>query len=64
MPGYFRRGRNTVAEKNLNKQGLKARTRLLRELLEKKRLDYTHAAKELGTTSAVVKKFQEQGLSA
>ena len=48
--------------KELEQTRFKARTRLLRELLEKKRLDYTHAAKELGTTSAVVKKFQEQGI--
>ena len=34
----------------------------LLQIMEKKRLDYTHAAKELGTTSAVVKKFQEQGI--
>ena len=48
--------------KELEQTRFKARTRLLRELLKKKRLDYTHAAKELGTTSAVVKKFQEQGI--
>ena len=48
--------------KELEQTRFKARTRLLRELLEKKRLDYTQAAKELGTTSAVVNKFQEQGI--
>ena len=47
--------------KELEQTRFKARTRLLRELLEKKRLDYTHAAKELGTTSAVVKKFSGAG---
>ena len=47
--------------KELEQTRFKARTRLLRELLEKKRLDYTHAAKELGTTSAVVKEISGAG---
>ena len=34
----------------------------LRELLDKKRLEYTLAAKELGATSAVVGKMKEQGI--
>ena len=34
----------------------------MKELLEKKRLEFTLASKELGTTSAVVKKMQEQGI--
>ena len=46
----------------LEKTRFKARTRLLKELLEKKRLDFTQASKELGATSAVVKKMQEQGV--
>ena len=46
----------------LEKTRFKARTRLLKELLEKKRLDFTMASKELGATSAVVKKMQEQGI--
>ena len=46
----------------LEKTRFKARTRLLKELLEKKRLDFTLASKELGATSAVVKKMQEQGI--
>lgn len=47
---------------DLEKTRFKARTRLLKELLEKKRLEFTLASKELGTTSAVVKKMQEQGI--
>ena len=47
---------------DLEKTRFRARTRLLRELLEKKRLDFTFASKELGATSAVVKKMQEQGV--
>ena len=47
--------------KELEQTRFKARTRLLRELLEKKRLDFTRASKELGATSAVVK---SRGLSA
>ena len=47
---------------DLEKTRFKARTRLLKELLEKKRLDFTLASKELGATSAVVKKMQEQGI--
>ena len=46
----------------LEKTRFKARTRLLKELLKKKRLDFTVASKELGATSAVVKKMQEQGI--
>lgn len=46
----------------LEKTRFKARTRLLRELLDKKRLEYTLAAKELGATSAVVGKMKEQGV--
>ena len=46
----------------LEKTRFKARTRLLRELLKKKRLDFTQASKELGATSLVVKKMQEQGI--
>ena len=46
----------------LEKTRFKARTRLLKELLEKKRLDFTVASKELGATSAVVKKMQELGI--
>lgn len=46
----------------LEKTRFRARTRLLKELLEKKRLDSTLASKELGATSAVVKKLQEQGI--
>ena len=46
----------------LEKTRFKARTRLLRELLDKKRLEYTLAAKELGATSAVVGKMKEQGI--
>ena len=48
--------------KELEQTRFKARTRLLRELLEKKRLDFTRASKELGATSAVVKKMKEQGI--
>ena len=47
---------------DLEKTRFKARTRLLKELLEKKRLEFTLASKELGTTSAVVKKMQDQGI--
>ena len=47
---------------DLEKTRFKARTRLLKELLEKKRLDSTLASKELGATSSVVKKMQEQGI--
>lgn len=47
---------------DLEKTRFKARTRLLKELLEKKRLEFALASKELGTTSAVVKKMQEQGI--
>ena len=46
----------------LEKTRFKARTRLLRELLEKTRLDFTQASRELGATSQVVKKMQEQGI--
>ena len=46
----------------LEKTRFKARTRLLKKLLEKKRLDFALASKELGATSAVVKKMQEQGI--
>lgn len=46
----------------LEKTRFKARTRILRELLKKKRLDFTQASKELGATSLVVKKMQEQGI--
>ena len=46
----------------LEKTRFKARTRLLRELLKKKRLDFIQASKELGATSLVVKKMQEQGI--
>lgn len=46
----------------LEKTRFKARTRLLRELLDKKRLEYTLASKELGATSAVVGKMKEQGI--
>ena len=35
---------------------------LLKELLEKKRLDSAQASKKLGATSAVIKKMQEQGI--
>ena len=48
--------------KELEQTRFKARTRLLRELLEKKRLDFTRASKELGATSAVVMKMKEQGI--
>ena len=47
---------------DLEKTRFKARARLLKELLEKKRLDSTLASKELGATSSVVKKMQEQGI--
>ena len=46
----------------LEKTRFKARTRLLRALLDKKRLEYTLAVKELGATSAVVGKMKEQGI--
>ena len=46
----------------LEKTRFKARTRLLRELLQKKRLDYTTASRELGVAASVVKKLEEQGI--
>ena len=46
----------------LEKTRFKARTRLLRELLQKKRLDYTMASRELGVAASVVKKLEEQGI--
>ena len=46
----------------LEKTRFKARTRLLRELLQKKRLDYTTASRELGIAASVVKKLEEQGI--
>ena len=46
----------------LEKTRFKARTRLLRELLREKRLDYTLASRELGATASVVKKLEEQGI--
>ena len=46
----------------LEKTRFKARTRLLRELLQEKRLDYTTASRELGVTASVVKKLEEQGI--
>ena len=39
----------------LEKTRFKARTRLLRELLQEKRLDYTTASRELGVAASVVK---------
>ena len=47
---------------DLEKTRFRARTRLLKELLEKKRLDSAQASKKLGVTSAVIKKMQEQGI--
>ena len=46
----------------LEKTRFKARTRLLRELLQEKRLDYTTASRELGAAASVVKKLEEQGI--
>ena len=46
----------------LEKTRFKARTRLLRELLQEKRLDYTTAFRELGVAASVVKKLEEQGI--
>ena len=46
----------------LEKTRFEARTRLLRELLQKKRLDYTTASRELGVAASVVKKLEEQGI--
>ena len=46
----------------LEKTRCKARTRLLRELLKKPRLDVSYASKELGATTSVVKKMTEQGI--
>ena len=46
----------------LEKTRFKARTRLLRELLQEKRLDYTTASRELGVAASVVKKLEEQGI--
>ena len=46
----------------LEKTRFKARTRLLRELLQKKRLDYTTASRELGVAASGVKKLEEQGI--
>ena len=46
----------------LEKTRFKARTRLLRELLKKPRLDVSYASKELGATTSVVKKMTEQGI--
>lgn len=40
----------------------KARTRLIKALLKEERLDFTWASKELGATTAAVKKLQEQGI--
>ena len=47
---------------DLEKTRFRARTSLLKELLEKKRLDSAQASKKLGATSAVIKKMQEQGI--
>lgn len=47
---------------DLEKTRFRARTRLLKELLEKKKLDSAQASKKLGATSAVIKKMQEQGI--
>ena len=47
---------------DLEKTRFRARTRLLKELLEKKRLDSVQASKKLGATSVVIKKMQEQGI--
>ena len=47
---------------DLEKTRFRARTRLLKELLEKKRLDSAQASKKLGAISAVIKKMQEQGI--
>ncbi len=46
----------------LEKTRFKARTRLLRELLQEKRMDYTTASRELGVAASVVKKLEEQGI--
>ena len=46
----------------LEKTRFKARTRLLRELLQEKRLDYTTASRELGAAASVVNKLEEQGI--
>ena len=46
----------------LEKTRFKARTRLLRELLQEKRLDYTTASRELRVAASVVKKLEEQGI--
>ena len=46
----------------LEKTRFKARTRLLRELLQEKRLDYTTASRERGVAASVVKKLEEQGI--
>ena len=46
----------------LEKTRFKARTRLLRELLQEKRLDYTTVSRELGVAASVVKKLEEQGI--
>ena len=46
----------------LEKTRFKARTRLLRELLQEKRLDYTTASRELEVAASVVKKLEEQGI--
>ena len=46
----------------LEKTRFKAKTRLLRELLQEKRLDYTTASRELGVAASVVKKLEEQGI--
>ena len=46
----------------LEKTRFKARTRLLRELLQEKRLDYTTASRELGVAASVGKKLEEQGI--
>ena len=46
----------------LEKTRFKARTRLLRELLQEKRLDYTTVSRELRVAASVVKKLEEQGI--
>lgn len=46
---------------DLDKKSRKARARILRALAEHKTIDYTYAAKELGTTANVLKPLLEEG---
>lgn len=48
--------------RKLESERCKARARLVRALLEEKKLDYTKASKELGVTASVLRPLVDEGI--